>query len=195
MFFESYNSTDFEGMTGLGDSMSRGALFSTFKNGLTSGFYTISDAEINSIIDAVLSTYRISNDNVNLDQNTLDSIDSDITNDVVSVLGKAKALAYKGQISDIVNGLKRSGYQAIPLSYSASSRSSSIAAQGAQAAQSFGSPSIVNSIAATVENTFPDLYVTRPYRQTPADKQRLMWIIGGFGLMFTVAIAVIAARD
>lgn len=193
MFFESYNSTDFDGMAGLGSDMPRGSLFSTFRSGLTSGFYTVSDAEINSILDAVLSSYRISNDNINLDQAILDSIDSDITNDVVGVLGRAKALAYKDQIAAIVNGLKSSGFKAIPRSYNSNS---SIAVQGAVAAQSFGSPTgVVNSIAETVKNVFPDLYVTRPYQQTPADKQRLVWIIGGFGLMFTVAIAVIAARD
>lgn len=40
----------------------------------------------------------------------------------------------------------------------------------------------------------PNIYKTIPYTQTPADRKRLVWIIGGFGLLFAVAFGVIAAR-
>ncbi len=91
----------------------------------------------------------------------------------------------------------------------ATAQSDSIAYRGAIAAQQAGSPSSQTqaqpAAVSAASSTSPvqiqprqsraTIYKRVPYKQTAAEKQRLIWIIGGFGVLFAIAIGVIAARD
>lgn len=225
MFLSGLQSIDFSGLSGLGSDMARASLFSSFRNALTPGLiYSASDDEINSILDNVLSSYRITNDPVNLDDATIQSVSDGISSIVKNILGQAKAGAYYFQINGVVNDLKKSGFQAVPKGYvtpaapqtpsptytppvsggsSAPSRASVIQYQASQAtpqASSDLATQVSNGIQSflapiTGRQQLPTIYRKVPYRQTPADRTRLMWILGGFGVLFAVAIGVIAGRD
>ncbi len=67
------------------------------------------------------------------------------------------------------------------------------AIQAAQAVTSGGTPT--GSAAPNIQRSNAPRRVIRPHVQTPAEKQRLLWIIGGFAAIFAVALGLIAARD
>ncbi len=94
----------------------------------------------------------------------------------------------------------------------------SIAYQGAVIAQQTGAPQRtaqqqttqsqtqdpVQSAFSTIASTFgiqsqrtglPNIYRRVPHKQTPAERQRLVWIIGGFGVALAIAVVAIAARS
>ena len=186
--------------------MSRSDLFSSFRSALKAGsFYSVSDDEINGILDGVLTSYKITNDYQNIDQATVKDVAAGIKSIVISKLGLGKAGAYSDDITGVVEQLKGSGFVAVPKNYSqpqatapqnqtpsttaTSTTSSTIATSASRAVQSFIAP-IASSFARP-----PTRYIRVPYRQTAADKQRLIWIIGGMGLIFAIAIGAIAARD
>ncbi len=91
--------------------------------------------------------------------------------------------------------------------------SQSIAYQGAVAAQQAGTGTQitrsvtsdpVQSFVSSVTSVFspsggpsqpPTIFKRVAHRQTPAEKKRLMWIIGIFGVTFAIAIGLIAARN
>ncbi len=73
-----------------------------------------------------------------------------------------------------------------------------------QKPSSSGSPitdfvsSAINQIKAAWPKSSPQLptqFVKVPYTQTAADKKRLLWIIGGFGVAFVLTIGVVASNN
>ncbi len=118
--------------------------------------------------------------------------------------------ANAGIINTVLETLKSKGYYIVSAQAAQpAAQSDSIAYRGAIAAQQAGSPSAQTqaqpAAVSSVNSTSPvqiqprqsraTIYKRVPYKQTAAEKQRLIWIIGGFGVLFAVAIGVIASRD
>jgi len=108
-----------------------------------------------------------------------------------------------GTINGVLDSLKTKGYYivsaATPVQSQAPSPSSNAQSQpGAVSSMASQASKAVQSFVAPITSSFarpPTRYLKVPYRQTAADKQRLIWIIGGMGLIFAIAIGAIAARD
>ncbi len=116
--------------------------------------------------------------------------------------------------ADIISGalqkMRDDGYyivsaQSTPVQTPA--QSDSIAYRGTIAAQQAGSPSsqpqtqpaTVSTASPAVQiqqrQSRPTIYKRVPYKQTAAEKQRLIWIIAGFGIAFALAIGAIASSE
>ncbi len=98
------------------------------------------------------------------------------------------------------------GYSVAPPAQNAApAQTNSIAYQGAVAAQQAGSTRAATTQQTPATQSPPvqiqrsgrpaTRYIRQAHKQTPAEQQRLMWIIGGFGVLFVVAIGVIASRS
>ncbi len=217
MFLSGLDNIDFTGIGGLSGEMSRGTLFSMFRSALAPGFaFSVSDAEINAILDQVFSGYKISNE-FSPDQAIINTVQSGIKAIVIGVLGVAKAGAYSGEIQGVIDNLSNQNYVAVPRNYTAPAAPpttpvSSKPVYGPQPAPpQYGPPEQSSPGPATTSqqgggspvlptqpiqrSPLPVRRITRAHVQTPAEKKRLLLIIGGFGLLFVVALGVIASRD
>ncbi len=218
MFFSGLNNVDMNGLFGLGADMSSGELFNRFRSAipqyqegsLTTAYISsgMTDAAINKLISAVLSGYEIRRINIS------DSEAASIAEKVQSILLGADTVStarYRDEIKGVVSGLKDAGYALVPIGYSpatpqqpSGTPGESIAYQGAMASQQAGRSQVVQTSGSTNQSTqvirsqktgLPVIYRRQAHKQTPADRQRLFWIIGGFGLVFALTIGVIAARS
>ncbi len=220
MFLSGLDNVDMRGLFGLGADMNRNDLFSLFRSALKDGLvYSVTDAEINDILGKVLSKYEVRK--VTVTPDVASNVDSDVRGIVIGALGIDKAGAYASEISSVASGLKSNGLSLAPIGYTPSavvssgspsqpqsSPRDSIAYQGAIASQQGRQQSTqsVYQSTATIQSApvqivrsprtgLPVIYRRQAHRQTPADRQRLFWIIGGFGVVFALAIGVIAARS
>lgn len=182
MFFEQYNSI--RGLSDLGSALSSAQAAAVAWNHTpfgTSAF--ISQSDFNGLIISALSNgYQV----VQGDAQNAVSDDSIIN---AAGLDSVKATALRTTLSS----MRSDGYYVV-------SSAQPVAPSQQSAPINQDTQSFFNPVASAVQNIFrpsrlPDRYITQKYRQTPADKQRLVLIIGGFGLVFAIAIGAIAARD
>lgn len=217
MFLSGLRNIDFSGIGSLSGDMSRASLFPMFRDALPSTYLVgVSDEQINSILDSVFADYRISSD-VSPDQATIDAAQNGISDIVKSVLG-AKAGVYYVQITGVIDQLSKQRYVAVPKGYVAPSQSTAPSGSSTpvvdvptssgmpsraavfkyQAAQQAAGQSVSPSIAPPPNiqrGPLPVRRITRAHVQTPAEKKRLLLIVGSFALVFAVALGVIASRD
>ncbi len=222
MFLSGLDNIDFTGIGGLSGDMSRSDLFSRFRSGLPPG---ITDDEINNILSQVLSSYEVRRVQISdeLAGKVSDAV-ATIVIDVLGgggfgsgVVGRGRALANKGAIDAVTGSLTNDGYALVPIGYAAPSQgvniatpsASPVAEQTQAPVNSSGMPTRAavfkyqatqqTQAAASAQpiqrSPLPVRRITRSHVQTPAEKKRLLLIIGGFGLLFVVALGVIASRD
>ncbi len=216
MLLSGLSSIDFSGLVGLSGDMSDDALFSRFRSalpqskpGLIYGTSVMSDASIRNLMNAVLSDYEVKKTKISSDM--ADQISGKVKN-IILVTDPENVPAYKDEILGVVNQLTNDGFALVPKGYASSppaNQSSSGSpqidsgmARGAAVGFQVGSgvsPGAQSSAVASspVVSRGGGLVrrVVRPHVQTAMEKRRLMLIIGGFGLVFALAIGVIAAKS
>ncbi len=219
--FGALNNIDMSGLFGLSADMSPDTLYGMFRSAIPAYekgmIYDTgaTDSEIHSVINSVFGTYEVRK--LSSDPGLSDSITEVVQPIVLNTVGTARALQYKDTIFGILANLKQQGLYLVPKGYAQSAppvaqspvSTNNIVYQGAVASQQAGRQSPAQSPTQTTTGTqaapiqivrspktgLPVIYRRQSFKQTPADRQRLYWIIGGFGIAFALAIGVIAARS
>ncbi len=215
MLLSGVNNLDFSALCGLSGDMSRGELFALFRNALKPGLaFSVSDQEINQILDGVFSRYEIRR--IAIPDDLANQIATDVQGIITGALTTAKAGAYYSEITGVVNGLKSSGLALAPIGYSASTTKAPAAPPPSSGSSSplDAASFITNQVFAPFTPTPAGVttgvsaparpaasvgpatrYIKRPHVQTAAEKSRLIWIIGGFSAMLFLTIVVMAAKS
>jgi hypothetical protein len=215
MLLSGLENLDFSGISGLSGDMSADALFNVFRNAIpqfssggTFGFDTgATDTEIRSIINAVLGTYEIKK--LSSDPGIGDSVSAFVKPIVISTVGTPRAIRYQDSIYGVLDNLGSQKLYLVPIGYTAQgsvsggpSSATSVQSMGpVYGTQTYGQPPApliqrapTASPGGFVRSAPPVRYVSRVRAQTPLEKKRLLYIIAGFGVMFAVALGLIAAR-
>ncbi len=211
-FLSGLNSIDFQGLTGLGGIISGAAAADLVWTEMPWGTSAVlaaksmSPEQFKAKVSQALSTdYRMTLSPNEMPAGVLDNSvltsqypdNADVINTVLETL--------KGKGYYIVSAKAAAPVQAPPAQSTAPAQTSSIAYQGAVAAQQAGSTRVAATQQTPTTQSSPvqiqrqgrpaTRYIRQAHKQTPAERQRLMWIIGGFSVLFVMAIGVIAARE
>lgn len=199
---------DFEGLCGLAGDISRSDMFNTFRTGLPDGFiYKVSDDEINEILNGVYGKYRVTSDQVNVDQSTRDAIESDVRSMVDNVLSRVSGrfAAYSLNILGIVKNLQAQGIAVVP------KQTQAAPTQGRSPSPPMAwtplptQPQPVMGPDTTMQQTSPQgaiQYQVVRGKRVPVrgkslvqNKSKLYWIMGIGGAVLVIAIALIASKS
>lgn len=220
MLLSGLNNIDFSGIGSLSGDLSSADLFQRFRSAVpqySPGLLIsdgMSDSSIRNLISAVLSSYEIRKTNLPAD------VAAQIADKVQGILLGADPIGvarYRSEISSVVDGLNRDGYALVPIGYAVQNSSSGGPAQspvygppaagpvyGPPEQTPSGSPGTATapqqgrpqSTAPNIQRgPLPVRRITRAHVQTPAERKRLLLIIGGFAAIFAVALGLVAARD
>lgn len=193
---------DFSGLGALSSDISSGDLFGRFRTALVPGKLgnTVSDDQIRTVINYVYSNYDVQR----LSSPLPESIAAPIKADITGVVQSNIPANYWTTVSSVIDQLQSDGYAVVPKGYNQNASQSSAATQPSTSSGGFWSQvanapaSVAAAISQVASGSRPAQQITtisRVRQQTPAEKKRLMLILGIGGALFAVAIVALAVSD